>query len=373
MKNRIKFSAVLIAMSLITSGFNVHAANGIPQNDSKSVIVEDVKSFVDTYEAIDISDEEKLIFIENKSSKRANDEDISYINMMSLLLERNNIIQESSESDITEYSKEIDIKYDDINITDNEASVNVTVTKTWNYSFSDIESGAVDNYQFEFVYEDGDWKIDNIGGISNIVTDFRLQKMGDQISVAQKDEYLSEIKDEKEQVDANDSNIAPVVSSTLAYSSASSTRYALDYALNPNPNYADFTNLGGDCTNFISQCLYAGGKSMHYGTAYSGSCWYYTTSTNRSSTWTGASQFRNYVTSGNSQLNMSTSNWNNVVNGDIIQLMSSGSAYHSLIITGVAYSSYGRSDILVCAHTTNRRHVSLSAYYSGTKAYYHVN
>ncbi len=70
---------------------------------------------------------------------------------------------------------------------------------------------------------------------------------------------------------------------------------------------------------------------------------------------------------------MSTSDWNNVVNGDIIQMMSGGSAYHSLIITGVAYSSYGRSDLLVCAHTSNRRHVSLSSYYSGTKAYYHVN
>ncbi|MBR1390481.1 MAG: amidase domain-containing protein [Lachnospiraceae bacterium] len=159
----------------------------------------------------------------------------------------------------------------------------------------------------------------------------------------------------------------------LNYTASNATSYALQYALTPNSSYADFTNYGGDCTNFISQCLYAGGKSMHYGTAYSGNCWYYTTSTNRSSTWTGASQFRNYVLSSNSQLNMSTSSWSSVVNGDIIQLLSSGSAYHSLIITGIAYGTYVRSDLLVCAHTTNRRHVSLQAYYSGTKAYYHVN
>lgn len=35
--------------------------------------------------------------------------------------------------------------------------------------------------------------------------------------------------------------------------------YAETYALNPNPNYKSFEGIGGDCTNFISQILYAGG------------------------------------------------------------------------------------------------------------------
>lgn len=224
--------------------------------------------------------------------------------------------------------------------------------------------------------EANEWKIDNIEGISNIVTDYRLKEMGDRITGEEKKQYLNElekeVKEEKCIATAQDKS-APY-SPSRSYSTSSATAYAITYALKPNSNYADFTNYGGDCTNFISQCLYAGGKSMHYGSAYSSNCWYYNTSTDRSATWTGASQFRNYVIGSYSQLNMSASSWENVVNGDIIQLLSSGAAYHSLIITGVAYSSYGRSDLLVCAHTTNRRHVSLQSYYSGpSKAYYHVS
>lgn len=35
--------------------------------------------------------------------------------------------------------------------------------------------------------------------------------------------------------------------------------YARKYALNYNLDYLTFDEIGGDCTNFISQCLYAGG------------------------------------------------------------------------------------------------------------------
>lgn len=278
-----------------------------------------------------------------------------------------------SQNDITEYGKVIEIDYNDIQISYGNALVDVTVTKTWKYDFSEIDSGAVDKYIFNLVYEDNKWKIENVSGLSKIVFDYRLQEMGDQITKEQKNDYLSIFEKEIVFNIENVKDAESLLSSRSGYNTSAATNYALTYALTPNTSYADFTNIGGDCTNFISQCLYAGGKNMHYGAAYTGDCWYYTTSTNRSSTWTGAAEFRSYVLSSNSQLGMSTSDWNNVSNGDIIQMLSSDSAYHSLIITGVAYSSYGRSDLLVCAHTTNRRHVSLNSYYSGTKAYYHVN
>lgn len=195
--------------------------------------------------------------------------------------------------------------------------------------------------------------------------------MGNAITI-EKNEYLAEF--EKELIEEkNTGDAKTVVETSSTYSTADATDYALEYALTPNSAYADYSLMGGDCTNFISQCLYAGGKSMHYGTAYDGNCWFYTTSTNRTSTWTGASQFRNYVLGQYSQLNMSQSDWSSVWHGDIIQILESGVAKHSLIITGVAYSSYGRSDLLVCAHSQNRKHVSLSQYYSGDKVYYHVN
>lgn len=38
--------------------------------------------------------------------------------------------------------------------------------------------------------------------------------------------------------------------------------YAETFALNPNPNYKSFEKIGGDCTNFVSQILFAGGLNQ---------------------------------------------------------------------------------------------------------------
>ena len=34
--------------------------------------------------------------------------------------------------------------------------------------------------------------------------------------------------------------------------------YANQWALSRNPKYYDYEKIGGDCTNFASQCIYAG-------------------------------------------------------------------------------------------------------------------
>lgn len=38
--------------------------------------------------------------------------------------------------------------------------------------------------------------------------------------------------------------------------------YIYNYTITPNPAYYDYTGYGGDCTNFVSQVLYAGGMPM---------------------------------------------------------------------------------------------------------------
>ena len=45
----------------------------------------------------------------------------------------------------------------------------------------------------------------------------------------------------------------------VEYRRFDAVRYAAAWALSRNPVYPDFTNMGGDCANFISQCLRAGG------------------------------------------------------------------------------------------------------------------
>ena len=69
--------------------------------------------------------------------------------------------------------------------------------------------------------------------------------------------------------------------------------YALKYALQKNPAYFDYTNQGGNCTNYISQCLYAGTKTMQI----SPSGWYYFSPSNTSVAWANVEPLYHFLTS----------------------------------------------------------------------------
>ena len=81
------------------------------------------------------------------------------------------------------------------------------------------------------------------------------------------------------------------------YDRYSARNYLNTYTYLPNPNYYDYTYSGGDCTNFISQMLYAGGMSMTArSTSPTTAHWYYygPSIPDRTPTWTGAHFFRQY-------------------------------------------------------------------------------
>ena len=61
----------------------------------------------------------------------------------------------------------------------------------------------------------------------------------------------------------------------MEYRREAALQYAKQWALGRNPRYYNFEELGGDCTNFASQCIYAGSGVMNY-TPVTG--WYYTVS-----------------------------------------------------------------------------------------------
>ena len=64
----------------------------------------------------------------------------------------------------------------------------------------------------------------------------------------------------------------------VAYDRKAAVEYARKWAYGRNPAYYDFSRLGGDCTNFASQCVYAGSDVMNY-TPVVG--WYYIGADNR--------------------------------------------------------------------------------------------
>lgn len=51
---------------------------------------------------------------------------------------------------------------------------------------------------------------------------------------------------------------------TIEYDRNKAKAYAKKWAYLRNPQYYDYTYLGGDCTNFISQCIFQGAPHMSY-------------------------------------------------------------------------------------------------------------
>jgi len=49
---------------------------------------------------------------------------------------------------------------------------------------------------------------------------------------------------------------------SLSYNAAAAVNYARKYCSNYNPAYYNYANDGGDCANFVSQCLKAGGMNL---------------------------------------------------------------------------------------------------------------
>ena len=135
--------------------------------------------------------------------------------------------------------------------------------------------------------------------------------------------------------------------------------YALQYALVKNPQYHDYTNLGGNCTNFISQCIFAGAPQMN--TSNNG--WYYYSVSNTTPAWANVEPFYNFATT-NNKLGFFAKNTNiNLCEvGDIIQLRFKNKTLfsHSLIITKIM--DYSPKGILVCANSNDVKNKPLADY-----------
>lgn len=120
--------------------------------------------------------------------------------------------------------------------------------------------------------------------------------------------------------------------------------YARKWAYARNPAYMSFDELGGDCTNFVSQCLYAGKAPMNY-TKDTG--WYYISPDDRAAAWTGARFLYRFLMT-NRSVGPFAQEWelHRLLPGDIVMLSDSGVVYHSLLVVA---NRYGR--IYVAAHT----------------------
>lgn len=133
--------------------------------------------------------------------------------------------------------------------------------------------------------------------------------------------------------------------------------YIRNYALNYNPAYRTFADVGGDCTNFASQVMRAGGWVDRPGWYLDWNNWWYN-DLNQTRSWTYTHAFQQFFnTSGRGQfLSYLVDMWI----GDAMQIDfgANGTIDHTMLVDDKISSTL--DGIFMSYHTTNTYHRPLS-------------
>ena len=148
------------------------------------------------------------------------------------------------------------------------------------------------------------------------------------------------------------------------YDRARAVEYARKWALSRNPIFENFSGRGGDCTNFVSQAVYAGSCQMDTTPTFG---WYFKSIRDRAPAWTGVDAFFDFMTgAGDFPPAVErpgpfgyAAEREYLEPGDVVQLINSNSvAYHTLLITSLGEDG----EIFVSAHTDDALDRPLSSY-----------
>lgn len=142
----------------------------------------------------------------------------------------------------------------------------------------------------------------------------------------------------------------------MEYDRNAAVAYAKKWAYGRNPAYYNFENLGGDCTNFASQCIYAGANVMNYTPVFG---WFYRSADDRTASWTGVQYLYNFLVNNDGAGPFAEEvDLEQLEQGDIVQLgRATGDFYHSPVVVG-----FSRGNILVAAHSYDAYNKPLSSY-----------
>ena len=163
----------------------------------------------------------------------------------------------------------------------------------------------------------------------------------------------------------------------IAYKPYNRTRaveYARRFAFTRNPLFYNFTEIGGDCTNFVSQALLAGSCVMNYTPDFG---WYYRSVEDRAPAWTGVTFFWQYMTAAprfvsaggdTGPLGEEVDGPDALTAGDVVQLANEqGEFYHTLLVSGKR-----NGELLMAAHSIDAFDRPLSDYRYASARYLHI-
>ncbi len=163
-----------------------------------------------------------------------------------------------------------------------------------------------------------------------------------------------------------------------AYDRNNAVKYALTYALRPNPKYKYFpliNDKSGDCANFVSQCLLAGNSKMNFD--HNNQWWYRFSSASNTNTdtwsvsWAVAHSLYYYLRNNENSKSQFTkglevSNPSELEIGDLIFFQDNkGTIFHSSIVTSIYYGKP-----FISQHSFQARNIYYMNSYKASKYHY---
>lgn len=156
------------------------------------------------------------------------------------------------------------------------------------------------------------------------------------------------------------------------YDRAAAVEYANRWAYFRNPDYYDFSSIGGDCTSFASQCILAGGAPMNYTPTFG---WYYRNINDRSPSWTGVKFLFNFLVNNRGigpfghEVDISE-----IEPGDICQLIIDAEDWqHTPVITAIDGDRPTFNTVKIAAHSYDCACRQLSSYDIAAARFVHID
>ncbi len=285
----------------------------------------------------------------------------------------------------------VGVTYTSVNKTDKGTEIHLTQNDAINYNFiPDITSYTSDvEHRFVVKEVEGVYYIvshSEISGVYTLITEAynnylhekdltfsvltptRINSTMDELNTAVAEKVSLELSNLLLKRDEFNADPEKFVSNVTAQNSYDPQK-ALEYSYNwigksqhlRNPSFTEYDIYGGNCNNFTSQCLLAGGIPMDLqGKQWK---WYGEEINNtggrfgRSSSWAACEYFYEYCRD-NTGYGLVTDLDDNLYSGkpgDIIQYVSDGVGVHSVIISKVIYDADGNVlEYLVNSNTTDK-------------------
>ena len=310
-----------------------------------------------------------------------------------------NRIRRDMPFDLGYNSATVGVTYRSVTETDKGYDVYLVQNDSMNYNFTPDVRSYTSDVEHHFILKeiDGQYYISahtEISGVYELITDkyddfLREKKLTlSRMTPARITETLEELRNElvngvttaldrvlvqRDEFNAEPEAFNPIATAKYPYSVDDALKYSYEWVgqtdYKRNPAFTAYDAYGGNCNNYTSQCLLAGGIPMDlqgkqwkwYGEDINNSAGMY----GRSSSWAACEYFYEYCVenSGYGLVCETDTNLYSGRPGDIIQYLSDGVGVHSVIITKVIYDDTGNVvDYLVNSNTTDKIDCPMSLY-----------